>query len=223
MRVILCCVAFGCLSVAGLVPSGAPIAAEQRIPRVIPTDQAETNAAFREFRDRLRDAVDRKDAAFIAGILASEVKLSVEGAKGADEFLKEWRPEAPDSPLWPVLADILRLGGAFKPDGSFVAPYVHAHFPPKLDAIMSLVVISTGVAVRKEPRPDAAVLTRISYEIVTAEPWRDDVPAGWVKVKASGGHVGYVASELVRSPIGYRAGFARRGGQWRMIFLLAGD
>jgi hypothetical protein len=133
-----------------------------------------------------------------------------------------WRPEAVDSTLWTVLGEILRLGGSFEPDGSFVAPYTFSRFPDDLDGFESLVVIGTGVALRAAPRPDAPLIARLNYDIVTvATP--PDPAAAWVEVRTPDGRSGHVAAALLRSPIDYRAGFARRDGEWRMIYFIAGD
>lgn len=202
-----------------------PVAAEppRRLP---PVDQAASDPSFVRFRAALIAAVDRKDAAFIERVLAPDIKVSFGGESGAADFRAAWRPEQPDSKLWSTLGAILRLGGSFEPGGSFVAPYTFSHFPDDLDPFESLVVIGSGVALRAEPKPDGALLARLGFEIV--RPGQPDGPeaagaGAWTKVIAANGHLGYVAAHLVRSPLDYRAGFARRDGEWRLVFLVAGD
>jgi hypothetical protein len=201
-------------------------AAEQKPRYLLPVDQAATDASFAAFRAELIAAIDRKDIAAVERALAPDIKASFGGETGIADFHAMWRTKEPDSELWAELGTVLRLGGSFDRDGRFVAPYVFSRFPDDLDAMESLVIIGRGVALRAEPKPDGALLARLTYEIVTAAP--PDGPEAadakaWVKVVAANGHMGYVAAPLVRSPIDYRAGFAKRDGQWRMIFFVAGD
>jgi hypothetical protein len=42
-------------------------------------------------------------------------------------------------------------------------------------------------------------------------------------VTLADGRSGYIHSRFVRSPVDYRAYFARKDGRWRMVMLLAGD
>jgi hypothetical protein len=185
-------------------------------------DQAAANAAFLQFREQLLQAIGRKDAAFVESILAPDVRNEIEGETGVAAFRSKWHPDQAASKLWTVLGDILRLGGSFEPDGSFAAPYTFSRFPDDLDSIETLVIIGSGVALRSAPRLDAPLLARLSYELVTADDPSRPI-TGWVRVRTETGQVGYVAEHLVRSPIDYRAGFAKRDGTWRLIYLVAGD
>ena len=45
----------------------------------------------------------------------------------------------------------------------------------------------------------------------------------WTALVLPDGRRGYVASRLVRSPIDYRAFFARSDGRWLMTLFIAGD
>jgi hypothetical protein len=187
-----------------------------------PVDQAATNPSFLAFRDSLAQAVTRKDAAFVEKVMAPDVKLSFGGESGIADFRRIWRPDQADSKLWTALGEILRLGGSFEPDGSFVAPYTFSRFPDDLDSFESIVVTGNGVALRAAPRTDAPLIARLSYDIVTVEA-PPDPAAAWVEVRLADGRSGHVAAPLLRSPLDYRAGFAKREGEWRVIYLIAGD
>ena len=45
----------------------------------------------------------------------------------------------------------------------------------------------------------------------------------WMPVQLADGRTGWVASEFIRSPVDYRAIFARRAGRWLLEALIAGD
>lgn len=189
-------------------------------------DQAASNPSFLQFRNRLLQAVVEKDAAFIESVLAPDIELSFGGHSGLADFREIWKPEQPDSELWEELGEVLRLGGTFEPDGSFIAPYLFSRLPDHLDPTDYLVVVGDGVALRAAPKSDAAIVARLSYDIVTPEPLEKDAGPGrhaWSKVRTANGRSGYVARRFLRSPLQDRAGFAKRDGQWRMIFFLAGD
>ncbi len=51
----------------------------------------------------------------------------------------------------------------------------------------------------------------------------DGYGEAFVRVRRQGGLEGWVAAGDVRSPLAYRAGFAKVNGQWRMVFLVQGD
>jgi len=58
--------------------------------------------------------------------------------------------------------------------------------------------------------------------VLHASPSRDAAQVATV-VKTSGGVEGWVAAADVYSPIGYRAGFSNRTGEWKLEALVAGD
>jgi hypothetical protein len=210
-----------------LALASLPLGAAEQKPRyLLPVDQAESDPSFAAFRAELLATIERKDVAAVKRVLAADIKASFGGETGIADFHAMWRINEADSELWAELGTVLRLGGSFDREGRFIAPYVFSRFPRDLEAMESLVVIGRGVALRAEPKAHGALLARLTYEIVTAAP--PDGPEvadrkAWVKVIAANGHMGYVAATLIRSPIDYRAGFAKRNGEWRMIFFVAGD
>ena len=46
---------------------------------------------------------------------------------------------------------------------------------------------------------------------------------GFAVEQAADGKEGFMASRYIKSPIGYRAGFEKVNGRWRIFFFLAGD
>ena len=116
-------------------------------------------------------------------------------------------------------------GGAFRGEGedrSFWAPYVYASWPEDVDAFEHVAATGSSVVVRDRPGPEAAEVARVDYEILELVR-REEESEEWVRVRTQAGVEGWVASAEVRSPIGYRAGFNRNDGTWRMTALVAGD
>jgi hypothetical protein len=58
-----------------------------------------------------------------------------------------------DSPIWPVLAKVLALGGTFRGDGpanSFSAPYIYSSWPESVDPFENVTAVGRDVALRTE-------------------------------------------------------------------------
>ena len=160
--------------------------------------------------------------------MAPEIRNSFGDDNGVPAFRTRWRLQDPGSELWPELVAVLALGGTFENDSTFVAPYVFSRFPDSLDAFEHVAVIGENVRVRTEPALTARVLVRVSFEVVrrARKPPRAPTPseaALWEPIELADGRVGYVAREFLRSPVGYRAAFVRRGGRWLMTLFVAGD
>jgi hypothetical protein len=182
-----------------------------------PVDEAASDPSFAAFREQLRDAVQRRDEAKLLELVDPNIRTSFGDGGGIDAFKK--------SLPWNELGKILPLGGSFRGEGndrSFWAPYVYASWPESIDAFEHVAAIRADVPVRASAATDAATVTTVSWAIL-----RIVQDAGnnreWMRVKTADGHEGWVSAADVHSPIGYRAGFMKRDGQWRMNALVAGD
>lgn len=117
---------------------------------------------------------------------------------------------------------MLTLGGTWQGRDEFAAPYVYSAMPDGRGEYDDVAIIAAGVRVREAPRPDAAVITTMSYCVVERAP-RQAPNDQWTSIVLGEGRSGYVSSRLVRSQIDYRAGFIFKNGRWWMTFFLAGD
>lgn len=225
----------------GEAPAGQPVLPPtETIPpfeavQLRPVDESGADPGFAEFYRRFQAAVAARDVQQLLPMVHPRIRISFGDDGGIAAFRKAWKldTEPAASPLWPILADILRLGGTFVDTERtmFFAPYVYSRFPEQFDAFRYVAVTGEDVSVRVEPRPDAGVVERVSYLVVeqlsTGEaPPRveaDGRSYTWVKVGLPSGKVGWVLSRDVWSPVGYRAGFRRENGNWQMTVLVAGD
>jgi hypothetical protein len=206
----------------------APVPAlDSSIPEFLPVDQADES--FRAFRDSTLAALARKDRTHLYGILAPDIRSSFGADDGMDGFRLMWDIEDPDTRLWSELARVLRMGGAFAAESMFMAPYVYALWPDTLDAFEFVAVTSPRAAVRRAPASSADTIGIASYGILPLEKWRGmpESPAepdtSWAGVVLPDGRSGWLRSEDVHSPVGWRAIFERRDGRWRMTAFVAGD
>lgn len=193
-----------------------------------PRDEASANPSFVAFRAELLEAVERRDTSHVMDILVEDVRSSFGGSGGREEFRRMWfgsnRPGGES--LWRVLERVLRNGGVFRNDSTFVAPYAFTLFPDTLDPFRYGAITGRGVRIRASPGLDGAILTHLSHAVVELRQWADPVQAdgyGWVQVELADGRRGWVARTYVLSPVGYRAFFVRQDGAWRMQLLVAGD
>ncbi len=184
-------------------------------------DEAPNDPDFLAFRTSLLDAVASRDSAYILSIVSGGIRNSFRGDGGIDEFERDWQLDADDSRFWTEFGTVLRLGGAFQGENSFVAPYTTATWPNTLDGFEHAAVIAKNVNVRSEPSLTAPVISRMSYQTVGLTRVR---PLGeWLPVRLANGGTGYINKSYVRSPNSYRAFFERRDGLWVLTIFIADD
>ena len=198
------------------------VAGGRRLP---PIDEASNDPSFLKFRTDLLSAVDRRDTAYVLGILDPAIKNNFGGDGGIKEFQEMWKPDQADSELWKVLQFILTHGGAFQGE-NFVAPYVFSSLPDVADEDDHFrygAVVEDDVLLFAKPSATASAVAKLSYHVVKQLD-EDGLPEGWIKVATSDRVEGYIPAELYRNIVEYRAYFMKnKSGEWRMTTLVAGD
>ncbi|HVQ43102.1 MAG TPA: SH3 domain-containing protein [Vicinamibacterales bacterium] len=189
--------------------------------RLLPVDEASRQPEFFTFRARLQAAVAAKDLDAVVAASDPNIKLGFGGEDGT-ALLRENLSKPKSDGLWKEIARVLALGGAFRGPSTFHAPYVSSNWPDGADSFECAAIIGGNVIVRRDPAPDAAVVTRTSYSIVRVlsnRPGFDD----WGHIRLSNGQEGFVRNDFLMGATGLRAIFALTNGQWRMESLVAGD
>ena len=184
-------------------------------------------------KEELRSIVTRRDMTALHARVRAETKLDFGGSEGPGGFNAVWNTDAESRQrLWSTLEGILALPGvarAFDGDGSeYCAPYVFCtNLPGDVDPFEALVVLGSGVAIRDQPSPSGAVLTRVDHAVLTraGDDPRSDPSPDWTRVRLADGTVGYISTRWVRSPIDFRLTLRVDDGSdtWWLGFLLAGD
>ncbi|MGH8622544.1 MAG: hypothetical protein ACRET3_10425 [Burkholderiales bacterium] len=219
MRRYIKCLVLAALAGAVFIPSTH---AQER--RLEPVDEATRDLSWALFKNRLLDAVMRRDRKFVLSVLERNVRVGVDGARGITEFSRQWHLYADDSRLWRELASALFAGAAWLNRGpaprELCAPYVLARWPRDLDPHAYGAIISRDALVKAAPSSDSQTLVTLAYDIVAVADWEvddraPDFPQKWVKIKFKTGE-GYVPEEQIRSPIEYTACFVKTGNGWRM-------
>lgn len=213
-----------CLVIVIALPAGAQ---EIKLP---PVDEGAKDASWVSFKNRLLDALGKKDRKFVLGILDKNVRNSFDGTRGLAEFRKLWDFDAEDTPLWRELSAALFLGSAWrkpaKGPAELCAPYVLARWPDNIDPHAYGVIITRDALVKAAPSGSAATLATLEYDIVTVTDWdmadeAADAKQRWVRVRVKAGE-GYVPEEQIRSPIEHTACFVKGPNGWRLVAMGAG-
>ncbi len=213
-------------AIAGIVHAGETYRRVQLVPR----DEAVTDPSFRAFRAGLDAAVAAKNASALRALLATDVLINFGGESGPDAFFERWQPGAADSKLWELLAELLRSGSTYhRESGSADAtyPFFFESFPDDFDGFTSGVIVGRNVNVRERPDSESPVIAQLSYDVVRVPDWGEGDPQSpaspWTHVELHDGTSGYVSRKLIRSPAGYRVGFQKNAGSWKLTYLVAGD
>ncbi|MFL6248281.1 MAG: SH3 domain-containing protein [Thermoanaerobaculia bacterium] len=197
----------------------APVAPAVNGPKLMPVDEASSDPSLVAFRNDLIAAVRRGDVEAVVALADPNVRTSFGNGGGAAEL----RRMLAEGPLMKDLEQILPLGGKFMGPAdqrTFWAPYVYSAWPEDRDAFTSLVVIGENIALRESPDANARIVATLSHDILE---FQGEKPGQWSEVKTADGRTGWVEQRFVLSPVGYRAGFQKVDGRWRLRALVAGD
>ena len=195
--------------------------------RLCPTDEAANDPSFYRFRQQLIEAVTQRNETELLKLVDPHIRTTFGDGGGIDDFRKSLGSSSTHSALWTELAKILSLGGSFRGERenlSFWAPYIYSKWPESIDAFQHVAVVRPEVAVRADASPQASIVTTVSWAILELLPDSNRATTQeWLRVKSPDGRAGWVHVFDVHSPVGYRAGFSKRSGQWRMDAFVAGD
>jgi hypothetical protein len=196
-------------------------------PEIRPVDEASQQADFFTFRAHLQAAIARHDPVAVLAVVNVNIRNTFGGDNGREAFERLWRLESPDTELWEKLGSALALGGTFEANGTFVAPYTFSRWPEKFDPFDHIAIVGSRVRVHEAPLLDSGTLGVLSFAVVPipreARPPTADQARQWTAVRLLDRRIGYVASQYVRSPIDYRAIFARVGAEWQLTTFVSGD
>jgi hypothetical protein len=202
------------------VDNSQPLAARSvAVGRFAPRDECAKLPGAEDFRQRLVEAVQLRDANAFAALADPAIKLDFGGGGGVDGLRQTL---GAGDELWKSLEQLLKLGCAADAHGNIVMPWLFAQDVGAIDPTAALLVTGEDVPVLSAPRAGAPPVTTISWNFVNALP--DFVPgAAYRHVALPLKQDGYVASDKLRSVLDYRLLASRHGGQWRIDALVAGD
>ena len=200
-----------------------PLRSQER--KLEPVDEATNDYSWAHFRNRLREAVMKRDLKFVLSILDRDVRNGSDAPRGIAEFRKQWELDADDGAFWRELPSALSVGSAYlerrNRPRELCAPYVLAKWPADVDPSVYGVISAKEVLVKSAPSWDSTTLTTLSYDIVRVTDWEvaDQDPAfwqKWVRIRLLKEGTGFVPEEQVRSPVEHTACFIRSATGWRL-------
>lgn len=191
-----------------------------------PKDEAHRDPSLVAFIANMNTIVKERNATKLMALMGPVFKVEFHVGKGPVAFKAYWHPENPKSEIWPLLERLLAIGGTFYTPTLFTIPYVYSRFPQDLDPWSSVVVVKEDVALRAEPKADAAVVQKLSNNVVRVDeefkpPVRLD-KVEWLHVTTPDG-AGYISTADIYSPVAHRIFFEKQQGQWRWLSLVAAD
>ena len=194
-----------------------------------PVDQAAKDASFVLFRQKLIEALKKRDRKFVVSILDREILNNFGGDGGVAEFKKQWNFDGSKSEFWDTLLAVVTDGGGFTEKDTFAAPYTFVVYPDDLEVTDYEMITGSRVNLRSRPEAASELVARLSYNLVKVVYEKSVKKKGnendytWLFVETFGGKKGFVAAEYVRSPIAWRAIFKKIGGKWKMTAFVSGD
>ncbi len=198
--------------------------------KLLPVDEAAKNPSWVRFRNRLLDALVKRDRKFVLSIVDRNIRNSLDAPRGIAEFRKQWEFDADDGALWRELPAALHLGSAWlKPEKGprqLCAPYVAAKWPEDIDPFDHGAIVAKEVLVKSGPSSAAETLGTLAYDIVPVLDWEvddtiPDIKQKWVKIRLKAKD-GFIPEEQIRSPVEHRACFGKTESGWRMIAFVIG-
>jgi len=209
---------------------------QSNAPMFAPQDGSINDASLQEYLRDLAQAVQQQDAPKLLILLDPHIATGFDASGGLDTFKERWHPETKASVLWPMLHQMLELGGTrLQQQGgdssNFALPYVYSAWPDSLNAFTYRAVVHNGAILREEPAANAAAVCALSRVILKVDysksyPQQDNVreKEWWYVTSPDGQLKGYLYKSDLYSPVGYRALFNKnKQGQWHMTALVSGD
>jgi len=203
--------------------------------QLLPKDDSQKNKEFSLFMNDFRKAVKTKNIASLKNNIAPDIVYSFGEEDGLKGFLKIWNLDKKNktSKFWDEMEKVLSMGSAIydEENNSYAYPYLFVTFPADYDIYEFAAVTGKKVNVRMEPSSKSPVVETLDYEIVKAissdeEPKVvkvDGMNGKWIKVLTSSGKEGFIFSQFIHSPIGYRAIFQKIGKRWLLTAFISGD
>lgn len=209
------------------------VSAEERKAAFV--DQGSRNASFVAYRDKMLEAIIRRDVDEVVLAAAPQVHLDFGGGEGRAEFRQRLTLTEEDlseeyghladeqrEQYWEALEDVLRLGGVFTQPNRFEAPYTWSvELTESEEPFSTSFVVGTSVPLRGRPSKYGDVITLLDEDIVQV--LEGGKGTEFMEIQLVDGQRGFVHKDSLRSPIDYRAIFEKKSGLWLMTAFIAGD
>lgn len=191
--------------------------------RLPPVELCGGDESFAVFRDALEDAVAAKDSAALRKLAARNIISDFGGSDSWDHFVSRWSlaVSPQDSELWKELDGVIALGCAPSPDGSGnVMPGMFEAMSDDVDPF-ELVVARPGTGLFDAPTDKRDPIATLDWH--SAVDLAGTVPDGWMHVRLTDGREGWVKTDALISPLGWRLVARKIDGRWQISAFVSGD
>ncbi|MBB3359663.1 MULTISPECIES: hypothetical protein [Novosphingobium] len=188
-----------------------------------PRDDCAALPGWSAFATRLAAAVKTRDAAALAALSSPDVTLDYGGGHGPAQLQKRLAAPA-GAAIWADLARILPLGCAVQGD-LVVMPWFFWNVPDEVDPGMTMLVTGQGVPLRAKPSDTAPEVDRLDWSLVTIATSPSYNPAARYTAVITGKpqRKGWIETARLRSLLARRIIAERKGDDWHISALVAGD
>ena len=133
-------------------------------------DEGAKDASWVSFKNRLLNAVAKRDRKFVTSILHASVRSGQQGGRGIAEFRKQWELDSDASPLWQELGSALFLGSAWskreKAPAELCSPYVAVKWPQDVDAYSGGAIVAKDALLKAAPSAESPTVATLAYNVV---------------------------------------------------------
>lgn len=188
-----------------------------------PRDDCAGLPGWSAFAAKLATAVKTRDAAALAALSSPDVTLDYGGGHGPAELQKRLSAPA-GAAVWADLARILPLGCAVQGD-LVVLPWFFWNVPDEVDPGMTMLVTGQGVPLRAKPGDTAPEVDKLDWALVTiaTDPPFDPAARYTAVITGKPQRKGWIETARLRSLLARRVIAERKGDDWRISALVAGD
>lgn len=210
---------------------------------IVLRDQTNRDPEFAKFRRRLKQAIQKRDAQFVAALIPSS---GVVQGFGTPRTVAELNLSNRNADFWKVLEKAMGSTCGLSDDG-YVCLTVASDFarqypaPPNSKGvsyeISQVIVVGEKVNVRSQPNLKSPVVAVLTNEVVKLDRAIADQQAevriqknqnydpiqGWTPVILPDGQRGYVYNRYAYQPLEYRLVFKQHNGQWKLVSVPGGD
>jgi hypothetical protein len=218
-------------------------------PRNLTLNQRQTNQQplrqntrdFEQFRQRLLEAIARRNANFIRALVTPQTEWNKSGNTNIDTL----KIDNPQSSLWEELEKAVEAGCTAEPNAKvsekdpnsevFVCPQTRGRLIYDFGWKSQVGILAKRVNIRAKPTTEAEIVAVITQELLqfdddtfsnSSQLVKEEIiaPEGWTPVILSNGKRGWIQNRFVYyEPRDYRVSFVLSRGQWRLRYILKGD
>jgi len=190
--------------------------------------------AYNEFKELVR----KKDAdGFIERFVSDNTAATSDPyiPTGAEEFIYYWGTdyiEPEDLDLWPVLEELIKLGGRYNSEtNTFQVPFMFFDVPDEFKdekITYCFVVNDKDVNLYEKKDLQSAIIAKLDYNVIYYEPepgdWFVDMAeTDLVSVRTLGGVEGYTQKKYMRRLTDWRFELHETEEGWKLKYLIDGQ